>query len=221
MGTRASPSITVDQFELASGMLLRLEHLGLTTTVRSLPAGDYATGSSIVERKTVHDLHVTLRRGRFWSQLGKLKMTGLFAYLLVEGPSLDDGPVHPHSIRGVLLATMEQRVRVIRSESADDSALWLARLAYRGNAKRRDRALYAQRPKPETTTPEAMLAAVRGVSQQTAKAMLDEFGSIAALVRASPEELARVPGIGPKRAALVNEVLNRSQPLREREGRAT
>lgn len=47
---------------------------------------------------------------------------------------------------------------------------------------------------------EAMLAAVPGISTASARTLLQHFGTVAAVVGASPPELMTVPGIGRKRA---------------------
>ena len=68
------------------------------------------------------------------------------------------------------------------------------------NERPADRPVYAQRPKPAPEdTREAMLAAVPGVSAGTARALLERFGTIGALLAAGPDEWQCVPGIGPER----------------------
>ena len=127
----------------------RLRELGVHVGVSSLPTGDYLTGKIVVERKWVHDLHLTLIRGRFWNQLGRLRATGRRPYLVVEGTSLDEGPLSPAAVRGALLAATDQGITVLRSESQDDSALWIFRAAVRAGRGRSgpNRPAYAQRPK--------------------------------------------------------------------------
>ena len=51
---------------------------------------------------------------------------------------------------------------------------------------------------PPESVPEAMLAAVAGVSTVTARALLERLGSVTAV--ASHDVLLEVPGIGPERA---------------------
>ncbi len=65
------------------------------------------------------------------------------------------------------------------------------------------------------------LAIPRRDTKPLAKALLDEFGSLAALIAASPAELSRVPGLGESAAAalkFVEAVMLRSQ-RRNLEGR--
>ena len=219
-------AVAVDVHE-PEGIRRELTRLGAEVTEARLPIGDYATGRLAVERKTVRDLHLTLVAGRLWGQLGRLRATGKRPFLLIEGRRLDRGPVSPPAIRGAILAAAENGVTVLRSETEDDSALWLYRLACREERSRRpvDRPLHAQRPKP--TGPEGVLAAIPGISVVSARALLTRFGSIAAVVEAADVDLTGVHGIGPVRAQRLREALThqpvvyRSRRSRERQGRAT
>ncbi|HET8607717.1 MAG TPA: ERCC4 domain-containing protein [Gaiellaceae bacterium] len=187
-----------------------LEEAGALVRVERLPAGDYAVGADcLVERKHVVDFHHSLVRGRLWPQIGRLRASASEPCLLVEGGDLK-GPVHPDAVRGALLAATEIGVTVIRSDDRADSAAWLYRLAHRRQVRgrRRIRPRYAQRPRsPADEIPEAMLGAVPGISRVTAVALLDRFGSIAAIASASPAEWRIVPGLGEKRCAALSAAL--------------
>jgi ERCC4-type nuclease len=176
-----------------------------------LPAGDYDLGSGVlVERKTVADLHLSLERGRLWGQIGRLRTRARLPYLLVEGRDLDDGPLPPAAVRGACLAVIGQGVPLIPSEDPIDSASWLRLLAVRigGIRPGRDRPWYAQRLKPaRELVPEAMLAAIPGISVARARALLAHFGSVSAIVSADERDWLLVPGIGPKRAAALRAAI--------------
>jgi DNA excision repair protein ERCC-4 len=210
-------AIVADVYERRSGMIDALEAHNVAVEIAALSVGDYRIGTSLVERKTVYDLHSTLRERRLWTQLANLRSTGLKPYLLVEGRSLDVGPLADAAIRGALLIAMDQRVRVLRALDVEEAALWLIRIAQ----QRHRRPSSEQSQTHATTDPASVLACVRGLGPRTARTLLDEFGTIAAVVRAEPQELARVRGIGPRRASVLHEVLTRSQPHRDREGLAT
>jgi DNA excision repair protein ERCC-4 len=197
--------IVVDVHERQSGIAdVLTDELGAEVEIASLPAGDYAVGEdTLVERKRVRDPHAAVIKGRLWPQLGKLRAAVPFPYLLVEGSDLDRGPLGGAAIRGVCLAAIDQGIALPRSGQPRDSALWIHRLAVRCQRVEAppDRPVYAQRPKaPEAETAEALLAAVPGISTAGARALLERFGTVAAVVAAEPEEWLRVPGIGAERA---------------------
>ena len=108
------------------------------------------------------------------------------------------------SVRGALLAVDELGVGVIRSRDGEDSALWLKVLADRQERRRRVRSTYRQQ-RAGVPPAEAMLAAVPGISRVYARALLNRFGSIEAIMSAGPEQWLSVPGIGHARTAALQD----------------
>ena len=216
--SKAPPvKIIVDTHERRSGIAETLAELGAEIEVAALPAGDYAVGAdTLVERKRVLDLHAAVLKGRLWPQLGKLRGACAFPYLLVEGTDLDRGPLHHNAIRGVCLAVIDQGIALLRSGYQRDSALWIHRLAVRCQQLEpaAERPAYAQRPRPKpgAETAEALLAAVPGISTSSARALLERFGSVAAVVAADPTEWLKVPGIGQERARALEQTFRRETP---------
>jgi ERCC4-type nuclease len=95
-----------------------------------LPVGDYDVGGkTLVERKSVLDLHSCLVTGRLWSQIGSLRKEARYPFLLVEGADIDDGPLPRAALRGACLSAMRLGIRIIQTKDQRDSALWMYRLA--------------------------------------------------------------------------------------------
>ena len=118
----------------------------------------------------------------------------------------------------VCLAVIDQGIALLRSGYQRDSALWIHRLAVRCQELEpaAARPAYAQRPRPKPgeETAEALLASVPGISTTSARALLERFGSVAAVVAADPAEWLTVPGIGLARARALEETFNlRPRPL--------
>jgi ERCC4-type nuclease len=125
---------------------------------------------------------------------------------------LDRGPLHHNAVRGVCLAVIDQGIALLRSGYQRHSALWIHRLAVRCQQLEpaAERPAYAQRPRPKPgdETAEALLASVPGISTTSARALLEQFGSVAAVVSADPADLRAVPGIGPERARALEQTFN-------------
>jgi ERCC4-type nuclease len=122
--------IKVDIFERRSELAELLEALGASVEVARLPFGDFDVGEeTLVERKSVLDLHGSLVAERFWRQLDGLRQNCRYPFLLVEGRNLDVGPIPPAAIRGTCIAALRQGIRLLRTVDQADSALWLYRLA--------------------------------------------------------------------------------------------
>lgn len=215
MDHHVTPEVVVDVFEQGSGIPAALRRLDAHVAVEPLPSGDYRIpGGILVERKTVADLHGSLGRGRLWAQVGAIRDTAVTPLLLVEGDDLDAGPRHPNATRGALLAIAELGVGILRSRDPADSALWIHRLALRQARKARTRGR-RERALPSPPPGLAVLAAVPGISQTTAGALLERFGSVEGVLQAGPERWAEVAGIGGVRAHALAEAL-----LRRRNGHA-
>jgi ERCC4-type nuclease len=147
----------------------------------------------------------------FWPQLGRMRRATRFAYLMLEGGSLDNGPIAPAAIRGVCVAAMDLGVQIVRSEDLRDSAQWLHRLAERrASGAYRSPPAYAQRPRRAVgvDAAEPALAAVPGTSEVTAKALLLHFGSLAGVVREDPSEWEQVRGIGRQRSRAMTQTFD-------------
>ncbi len=120
--------------------------------------------------------------------------------------------MHANAIRGTCLAVIDQGIALLRSGHQRDSALWIHRLAVRCQEVEpaAARPVYARRPRPEPgeETAEALLASVPGISTASARALLERFGSVAAVVAAGPAEWLTVRGIGPERARALEETFH-------------
>jgi Fanconi anemia group M protein len=209
MEADVTPIVVADVFEQGSGLPAALRRLGAQVSIEPLPAGDYRIPTGIlIERKTVSDLHGSLGRGRLWAQIGNIRDEAVTPLLLVEGDDLDAGPRHPNAIRGALLAIAELGVGILRSRDPADSALWVHRLAVRQARKARARA-HPEQARPSPPPGLALLAAVPGISDITARALLERFGSVEGVLDAGPERWAEVAGIGSVRAHALAEALLR------------
>ena len=203
--------IVVDVHERPSGVPQALRDLGYDVQIKNLRTGDYAIDDlALIERKTVRGLHLSLVQGRLWQQVGRLRRAAPWRYLLVEGESLYDGPLTTEAVRGLLITIDELGIAVIHSHDPADSAAWISRIAVRrrGDRRRIDRPHYAQRPQRNAhgTPPERALAAAAGVSTQTARGLLLEFGSLLDVLLARPDELRRVRGVGVRRADAIHQL---------------
>ncbi len=158
-----------------------------------------------VERKTVADLHGSLGRGRLWSQIGRVRDAAVLPFLFVEGADIDDGPRHANAIRGCLLANADLGIAVVRSQDPADTAVWLNRLAIRQERRQRASRQVQRRRQPPPGL--AVLSGVPGISDTTARALLERFGSVERLLAAGPGEWAEVNGVGPVRAHALAEAL--------------
>lgn len=168
-----------------------------------LPVGDYVISARVcVERKAGGDLGASIRDGRLFEQAERLLEAWPSPVLLIEAPPVS--PL-PEQWRGAVCKLVEQGVSVLQSQSVEDSAAWIGRLAKRA---RRDPSRIGVLPVGRRRSAlgadaqaELMLACVHGISPATARRVLRHFGSVERVAAASARELQAVPGVGKGRAA--------------------
>jgi ERCC4-type nuclease len=199
--------VVVDVYEREGRLVDALRSLGVRCVRERIRVGDYRTGGAVVERKTVNDLHQSIIDRRLWRQIYRLRRDRSRPYLLVEGTSLDAGPLPGAAVRGALLAVAELDVSVIRTDGQEDSARWLALLAERPQHRRKAASVHTNGLASRNVA-EGMLAAIPGISVVSARALLREFGSIANLAAADPKSWLSLPGIGPARATSLEKALH-------------
>jgi len=181
--------------------------LGLQVELGTLDVGDYAVGDRLLERKTVADLHRSLADGRIWRQVGALRRDPRRAYLIVEGDHLDAGLIPERAVRGALLKVFDNGVRVLRTTSSRDTAVWLDVLARQDAVRLGGRTPPHLRQHRHVVSPVGVVAAIPGIGIGQARALLARFGSVAAIAQASDRDLRSIPGIGPIRARLLLQTL--------------
>jgi len=172
--------------------------------VRRLAVGDYVVAERLlVERKTVADLAGSLVQGRLFRQAAALAAQVEYSpCVLLEGSAADltESGVPRHSLLGALTTlAVVFGLPILRSLHGEESARVLV---YAGRQLvSRARGAFKRggyRPKSKRKIQMLMLQAVPGIGPTRAKALLDAFGTLEALLTASSIDLEAVPGMGPE-----------------------
>lgn len=221
------PGIIVDDRERASGLCEEIASLtGTPPRVRRLEVGDVLIRSRIlVERKTATDFEASVLDGRLFEQASALRVQHFDPLLILEGSfSREKNRLSGTALRQALLSlALDWRIPMIRSGSVADTARWIVELFSRRrraseppdwrsvapSGKRLPSSHRTARPrKPARTGPESIqkqtrliLGAVEGIGPVRAEALAKQFGSLAGVLAANHDELARVPGMGSRLAA--------------------
>jgi len=212
-------AISVDSREARSNpkIVEGLKANGLEVSIKALPV-DYVVEVEdgwAVERKTCIDFAKSIRDGRLWGELEKLKsIEGLRPVLLVEGSlavveKFTDWA--PQSIVGVLNSVMfDWNVHVVFVPSVKWTVTYLTQLAK--SAEIEERKPYPLRVKQKAETPQEyalmVVEGLPGVSAVRARALLRHFRTLRSLFNASVEKLMEVEGVGRKTAEKIYEVVN-------------
>ncbi|NYT07463.1 MAG: DEAD/DEAH box helicase [Methanomicrobiales archaeon] len=213
--TDDKPEIVVDDRETSSHVVERLSDLGARITIRRLESGDYAVGDRIlVERKRARDFVDTLVDRDLFGQLKELAAQAIRPVLIIEGGDLySQRDIHPNALRGTLAAlSIDFGIAILFSRDEEDTAQLLMVIARR-EGERGDRAPRFPARKASASFQEEMemiIASYPDIGLKNARSLLEEFGSIRAVTGAEEEDLARVRGIGEKRAHRIFELSRKS-----------
>ena len=207
--------VVVDQRELDAAIARDLStREGIETRLETLAVGDYVVSDRVaVERKTVADFLDTLTGGdrSLFDQVGDLSRHYARPVVLLEGEGLyEERNVHPDAIRGALASlSVDFGVSVLRTAGEADTADLLAVLAKREQTTR-DRAVSVHGEKSAKTLDEQqeyVVGAIADIGPVTARALLEHFGSVEAVMTAREADLLEVDGVGEVTADRIRTVV--------------
>lgn len=182
--------------------------------VGRLDAGDLVIGDVGIERKTLPD-YVNGLIGRsspdLFEQVERLAASFEHAYLLLEAELPADGTegVPASAVRGsVASITARRDTPVVPCSDLER----LVDLAVRLGRKHVEEPSQPALPDGAVTvrdepTAKRIYGCIDGVGPETAERLYEAFPAVADLLDAPREELTAVEGIGPKRAAAIDEAL--------------
>ena len=215
--------IRIDTQEQRSGIPALLAAMAqVHVELTPLRIGDYDVGGDphrVFERKTASDFLSSLVQGRLFAQLTELRKSRFAPILLLEGNPLhvSHSQMRPESIRGALThITAILRVPILPSSGPADSAHLVYAAAKQcqighathGPAVGRRRASLSEQQMQ-------IVLSLPGVGRTTARAVCARFRSLHDLLNADAATLATVPGVGPSRAAALEQLLHASLPSSE------
>jgi ERCC4-type nuclease len=205
--------ILADHREAVGGVLPLLATMeGVTVAVEQLDVADYVLSARLaVERKSSLDFAASIVDRRLFGQAERLRERYERVVYLIEGAGLYEGHnLHPNAVRGALsFLTVLSGATVLRTEGPEDSAQLLATMARHeqhglGYAVSSHR---VRRSARVALQQRYVVEQLPGIGPKTAHALLEWFGTLAALFAADEEALRQVPGIGPKRARAVHALI--------------
>jgi ERCC4-type nuclease len=205
--------IVADSREAASGIPEILRKRGLYVQMKPLDVGDYIVSSYAVERKTVQDFITSLYKGRLFEQAQRISRSYKDYLLVVEGDIQEvlADLQNPRVYWGALLAlAMNFDFKILFTLDQEQTADLLEVLVRRFRGKAGALPLIVQKPKMATTRDWqlSLLGSLPTIGPKMGEKLLESFGSVRNVFRASRSELALKGGIGYARAAKIQELLD-------------
>jgi ERCC4-type nuclease len=204
----SSIQIIADDRESQAPVIDALRRLnGAEVTVRRLALGDYLLDQRLLfERKTLLDFAVSLKDGRLFEQGARLAASPLYKVIILEGcvRDLAESGMRREALQGALISlTLFLGIPLLRSADAEESArlmLYAARQFDHIARQVPPRLFKGKRPKGKRKTQLQILQSLPGIGPSAAHNLLEQFGSIEAVLAADEQALLCVAGIGAGRA---------------------
>ncbi|PWB55588.1 MAG: Hef nuclease [Candidatus Methanoperedenaceae archaeon] len=207
--------VYVDKREIRSHVAHSLEKLGVEVILRTLEVGDYVVSDRVgIERKASEDfLSTFLDGGDLFSQISDLARAYRSPLLIIEGEGIySKRQIHPNAIRGALSTiAIDFGVPVLFTRDEEDTAALISVIAKREQAGDLKKEINLHGTKTASTLPEQqeyLVSAISEIGPVVAKNLLQHFGSVERIMRASREELMEVELVGPKTADRIREVVS-------------
>ncbi|SDJ67728.1 fanconi anemia group M protein [Halovenus aranensis] len=213
-----STEIVIDQRELDSAIARDLStREGIETRLETLEVGDYVLSDRVVvERKAVGDFLETLVGGdrSMFEQVGDASRHYGRPVVVIEGEELyGRRNIHPKAIHGALASlAVDFGASVMQTTDEEETADLLEVIATR-EQEEEDRAVSVHGEKQSKTLPEQqeyVVASIAEVGPVTARSLLQEFGSVEAVMTAETEDLLETEGVGEVTAERIREVVSGS-----------
>ena len=177
-------------------------------TLATIQFGDYSIAGQVsFERKTADDLGKSIIDGRLFRQISALRRHADRPVLLVEGlrPLSTPSGVPWHAVRGALVSVaVIFGVPVLMADGPEESAEMMVTAARQ--LARTTSLGYARpgyRPRGWRGRSLFILQGLPNIGPARGKALLEAFGSVAAIMTADADRLAQVEGIGSGVAASI------------------
>ena len=207
--------IVADQRELDSNIARDLStREGIETRLETLAVGDYVLSDRVVvERKSVSDFLDTLTGGdrSMFEQVGDAARHYSRPVVVLEGEDLyGERNVHPNAIRGALSSlAVDFGASVLRTTDEADTADLLEVIATREQeVDDREVSVHGEKAsKTLTEQQEYVVASIADIGPVTARALLEEFKSVEAVMTARADDLLEVQGVGEVTAERIREVV--------------
>jgi ERCC4-type nuclease len=205
--------IVADSREAASGIPEILRKRGFYVQMKNLDVGDYIVSSYAVERKTVRDFISSLYGGRLFEQAQRISRNYKDYLLIVEGDIQEvlADLSNPRVYWGTLLAlAMTFDFKVFFTLDQEQTADFLQVLVSKFRGKTGGIPLLVKNPRmgSQKDWQLSLVGSLPTIGPKMAEKLLESFGSVRNVFRASRSELAVRGGIGSTRAAKIQELLD-------------
>lgn len=207
--------IVADQREMDANIARELsKREDVEIRLETLEVGDYVLSDrAVVERKSVADFVDSLVGGdrSVFEQVGAMARHYSRPIVIVEGDGLyEQRDVHPNAVRGALSSlAVDFGASVLRTEGETDTKELLGVIAGREQeTSSREVSVHGEKQsKTLAEQQEYVVGSIAEIGPVTARSLLEEFGTVEAVMIATEDELQAADGVGSVTAERIREVI--------------
>jgi ERCC4-type nuclease len=197
-------------------LLSEMENVDLE--IQRLSLGDYeVNGRVIVERKTFQDFALSLIDGRLFKQMIRLANCTLKGALILEGSTAEalQLRITREALQGALITvSLVLGIPVLRARDAAETAKLLVFMARQlESAAKGGIHRPGYRPRGKRKKQLFILQGLPGIGPERAGRLLDQFGSVEAVISADSQKLQTVYGIGKQVAEKIKWAVSEEKKL--------
>jgi len=191
-----------------------LRKLGAEVTVKQMDLGDFQVSDKvIIERKTTRDFEASIIDGRLFEQAVRLEEFEK-PIIIIEGKEgkPEAERIHQNAFIGAMIAIiMDFNIQLLFSKNEFKTAELIYIIAKREQLQERRPIRFLDKRKALTFEHQQfrVLESFPTFGPQTAKKLIDEFGTLERVFQSDEKELAEI--IGPAKAAKMKELLTKKK----------
>ncbi|MHA1720341.1 MAG: DEAD/DEAH box helicase [Promethearchaeota archaeon] len=198
----SKPFILVDSRETASPVTRELSEMNASISLQKLPIGDYIISERCgIERKSIQDFADSLKDGRLFKELQKLRTQFSLPLMILEGNLNSILTIKKAALLGTISSIMlNMNVMIYQTDTAEETAQILYALAKKEQQSKEKKNFSIRFKKLPEKIPEQLefiVSGIPGINSSRAKDLLQKFHSLRELFSASIEDLQKTPNIGP------------------------
>jgi len=205
-------TLIVDSREKRSTIAAQLTRLGYSIQNKKPPVGDYwLPGKFVIERKEANDFASSIMSGHLFNQVEFLASHADQPFIILEG-NLDEiySSIDPESIAGAISALLViYGISIVPSPGINETARLIGRMIKHSmQGLGYEIPLRTNKPKYDGGTALYLVEGLPGVGPDTARNLIDHFGTPAKVFAADADELQKVKGVGPQTIACIHAALH-------------
>lgn len=206
-----TPYIIIDTRETASAVTRELSEHNAIISLQKLSIGDYIVSDRCgVERKAVEDFISSLKDGRLFAELDRLRKQFKLPVLIIEGDLNTAISFNRSAILGALSSIMlNMQVYIFQTRNTAETADIIYAFAKKEQEKKEKSNFtirFKKFPKDKQKKLEYVIAGLPGINASRAQDLLSHFHTLQNIFNASIKELQQAPNIGPVIAKSIHEV---------------